>query len=225
MYRTVDSSTTITITHSGVMIPFFQMIAYVGIISMDASGWKSSYWTSTTIYTLDFTDGAISVPNTMKLSSKSSNKNYCFAGVSEYWNRMSATYTYNTTATPLTWTLSNDNSPNTSALWGIKEFILITRRCNVICETCFGTATTQCWTCIANATVTYWLSNTTCSTVCQNHFGYTDNTGICVYCDLRCSACYNTLANCSACTTSGTWTSYLDSSDPTNITCINPCFP
>jgi len=226
MYGTVDSTTTITIDYSGGVInPFFQMIAYVGIISMDASGggWGNSYWGSSTQYFLNFTDGTVSLSNSIKLSSKTNNNNYCFSGRNENWNRLTATYTYNTTGTPLNWILYNNNQPNTSALWGMKEFILITRRCNTICTACYGTSTTQCYACVMNATDTYWQSNNTCSTVCLNHFGYTDSPNVCVYCDLRCTSCYNTLTNCSSCTTSGTWTAYLDTSDPTNITCVNPC--
>lgn len=222
MYGTITSATQVTVTHSGVTLPFFQMIAYVGVISMDVG---SGNWGGSTLIHLDFSDGTISAANTMKLSSKNSNKDYCFAGPNENWNRMIATYTYNTTGTALTWKVYNDNTPNTSALWGFKEFILITRRCSPLCESCYGMQSTQCWSCVMNATVTYWQSNNTCSTVCLNRFGYTDTPNICVYCDLRCSACFNSMSNCSACTTSGTWASFLDSSDPANITCVNPCSP
>ena len=44
-----------------------------------------------------------------------------------------------------------------------------------------------------------------------------------MYCDLRCTDCFDSPTNCSACTRSGTWTSYLYSADPTNITCLKVC--
>jgi hypothetical protein len=39
------------------------------------------------------------------------------------------TYAYNTTATPLTWTIYNDET-NTSALWALKEFVVVYRGCH-----------------------------------------------------------------------------------------------
>ncbi len=72
------------------------------------------------------------------------------------------TYAYNTTATPLTWTIYNDET-NTSALWALKEFVVVYRGCHSACTSCYGPAATQCWTCLSNGTVTMWQSNNTCN--------------------------------------------------------------
>lgn len=119
MYGTVTCAQTITITHPGVINPFFQMIVYVGAISIDSVG--KGYWQWSMQYSLTLTDGTFSQTKTQKLSSKSNNNQYCYAGNAyEAWNRITDTYNYNTTNIPLTWTLNNNNAPNTSALWGMK---------------------------------------------------------------------------------------------------------
>jgi hypothetical protein len=61
----------VTVSFPGVSgtTPFFQLIVYFGIISMDAqSKWGGgSYWDSNTLYYVDMTDGSFSQSNSYKL--------------------------------------------------------------------------------------------------------------------------------------------------------------
>lgn len=76
--------------------------------------------------------------------------------------------------------------------------------CNVACLSCNDTGTVDvCFSC--DTSNNYRLSNYTCDTTCLTGFGQTDDPGLCVFCNLYCSACYRQWDNCSACTTSGNY--------------------
>lgn len=77
--------------------------------------------------------------------------------------------------------------------------------CHVSCITCYGTNSNNCLTCDNYLTV----NNGTCYSVCQPKYGLTTNPYSCIWCNLKCSVCYDKFDNCTACTTSGTWESFL----------------
>lgn len=83
MYGLVQGPTTVTVStaSTGIIVPYFQMIVYVGIISTDVGGGGGgggggNYWQSSTAYFLEFTDNM--QLNTLRLSSKTTNEEYCF---------------------------------------------------------------------------------------------------------------------------------------------------
>lgn len=226
----VTPSATITVTSNPITVGYFQMYIYAAIISLDVKCWGSdggctNYWQSSTLINTQFSDPAVTDlanPFTTAISNppaQSSNK--CFNDkFSERYNRIQKLYTYNTTGTAMTWSFSN-NEPNTTAKWGLREFIIIIRTCNVYCLTCYGAANTACYTC----TNTSFQSNTTCSNSCLTQFGLQPGSNICIYCDLHCTSCYAAFDNCSACTKSGIYASYLFANDSTIplMSCVTSC--
>lgn len=54
-----------------------------------------------------------------------------------------------------------------------------------------------------------WLSGTTCNETCLTGYGYQSTPNFCILCDLNCTICYELPVNCSACTTYGTYESFL----------------
>jgi hypothetical protein len=54
-----------------------------------------------------------------------------------------------------------------------------------------------------------WLSGTTCNETCLPGYGETSDMMTCVFCDLKCTVCYEISYNCTACKTSGTYASFL----------------
>jgi hypothetical protein len=78
MYGLVQGPVTVSVSTAptGIIVPYFQMIVYVGIISTDVGGGGGgggggNYWQSSTAYFLEFTDNM--QLNTLKLSSKTTN--------------------------------------------------------------------------------------------------------------------------------------------------------
>ena len=65
----------------------------------------------------------------------------------------------------------------------------------------------QCTECDYDAS--FKLSGTTCNESCLTGYGDTIIGEVCVYCDVKCSICYESATNCSACTTSGSNEAFL----------------
>mgnify|MGYP002362119593 CR=1 FL=1 len=64
------------------------------------------------------------------------------------------------------------------------------------------------------------LSGNTCSSTCLSGYGMTFNVTYCVFCDLRCTACFDLSNNCTSCKSSGTYASYFL---PSNFSCLATC--
>lgn len=65
-----------------------------------------------------------------------------------------------------------------------------------------------------------WQSNNTCNETCLTGFGARTTPNVCVFCDLHCTACFETATNCSACTRSGTFRAYFYT---INSSCLKTC--
>ncbi len=242
-YGYVNPSTTISVSTPGISVPYFAMKAYVGIIAIDVNCWggggngngggtcgsgPNPLIQTSTYFTITFNnpEGAtITNPiSTNPISATSNTKaDYCGSvnNFREYYFRYAQSYpVYSIQNQTLQWDIFCTETSNTSALWGIREFLIIIQSCNVACLTCYGPAATQCTSCADG----YWQSNNTCSLTCLTRFGYALNPNVCVYCDLRCTACYNEMDNCTSCTTSGVWVAYLSTTaNALYPTCVNPC--
>lgn len=109
-------------------------------------------------------------------------------------------------------------------LWGLREFIIIIRKCDVLCLTCFGASSTSCNSCVQTPTM-YWLSNTTCSLTCLSGYGQQTVPNFCIKCDVKCTSCFDDPLNCSACVKSGPNQAYVYTADPlvAYSECVNPC--
>lgn len=75
----------------------------------------------------------------------------------------------------MSWTISC-NETNTTNKWGVREFVILYRACNIACFTCYGPSASQCYTCLnldtdPAATTNYWRSNNTCNETCLTRFG------------------------------------------------------
>jgi hypothetical protein len=143
----VDRSTSIIVSSSGVTKPHYQIKIYVGIIALDLDCWKScgsgglkSYWntnTDTSFFSMDFNDPLITEAATNPIVSKaktSNRDNFCYdTKYREYWTRVSRLYSAYNDSSALTWTFTC-NVTNTTALWGIREFVLLIKACNYACS-------------------------------------------------------------------------------------------
>lgn len=139
----VTPSTTISVSSTGITRAYYQMRIYVGIIAIDVAcqgcGGSQPLWQSSSYFFVNFNDPQMTeTPATNPLSYKVMSNNrqaYCNINkYNEYWTRVSKLYnTYNTTNTTLTWDISVNETTNTSALWGIKEFVILIRTCHFAC--------------------------------------------------------------------------------------------
>lgn len=72
--------------------------------------------------------------------------------------------------------------------------------CNPICQTCYGPANTQCYTCVSAIGVAFSLPST-CS--CSSHFYFDINLGNCATCNSLCQNCTGPLeTQCIECNSS-----------------------
>jgi proprotein convertase subtilisin/kexin type 5 len=72
--------------------------------------------------------------------------------------------------------------------------------CNPLCESCTGSLSTQCFGCANYSGISYYLSTTSCLTICPTGFFANTSTNKCNHCNLYCTICTGSTANeCSAC--------------------------
>ena len=149
LYGPFVPADTVTITSNiGIIVAYYTFTLYFGFLTVDSSGsFFSSYWDSNTKFTLTFSNSTGLVQTDsydLKGSTRVEYQNFCFrSSRSEYWNRVEQAYTYNVQNEPFLFSLSNDEG-NASAIWGVKEFVIVYRICHWACTQCFGAGTTQC---------------------------------------------------------------------------------
>lgn len=157
-YGFVTPSIAITISANGIQKPHYQVRIYVGIIAVDfdckwgkgTCGTTQNYWNPMTYFSLTFSDplGTQTV-NPTYYRALSNNRNCSLCGdpkFGEYWTRISQLYTAYNDSSALSWTIAC-NETNSSAAWGIREFIILYNACNYACFSCYGPSSSQCYTC------------------------------------------------------------------------------
>ena len=92
--------------------------------------------------------------------------------------------------------------------------MILAKTCHSSCTECFGSASSQCYSCISSS----FLSGNTCSAGCLAGYGQVTGSNICILCDLRCTACSINSTYCSACQSIAPNNAFLYLS-----TCVNPC--
>lgn len=96
--------------------------------------------------------------------------------------------------------------------------IVLVRKCNKACLSCFGYLATQCYTCEASTPM--YQSGSTCNESCLT--GYGQNTSyICIKCDSLCEICYMIQSNCSKCVSSSF---YYAVNNTCNTSCLQSIY-
>jgi hypothetical protein len=105
--------------------------------------------------------------------------------------------------------------------WALKDIIISFVLCSDFCTSCYGTSSTNCYSCKNLSGTIYVLSGNSCATTCDT--GYfipsTDpTTQVCKNCDVSCLKCTLNSTNClvNQCNIGYIYFSI-------NSTCLNPC--
>lgn len=152
---------------------------------------------------------------TVSRNSRLTNSKVCGNnGDDQEYLRFDQNYIHNSSTTfDVTITTTSPNSK-----WGVKQFIVLARLCNMYCASCFGAQINRCYSCVSEPIM--MLSGTTCNETCLPGYGMTFDNTYCVFCDLKCTICFELSYNCSACKTNGTYASFLL---PYNFSCEITC--
>jgi proprotein convertase subtilisin/kexin type 5 len=91
--------------------------------------------------------------------------------------------------------------------------------CHSNCAICFGPTKNNCSLC--NGILV--LSGFTCDTTCLPNFGVSNQPFYCLACNATCSTCAHIATNCSACQTTGNFSSFLMVYNSTYSECLMNC--
>ena len=226
-YGNYTATQVVTITLAGgTSIGHYAVDLYFDLILVDVDDggkkWDTGTKFTVTMVYPNTTTRAFNLSITNK-NPTTSYKIYCGdTGKYEQYFQYFNTYTHNLTDSDITFTITSNNN-QANAIWVAKEFIYVLRLCNTACLTCnTSSASNSCFSC--DPGLGYMLNNYSCLTTCTTGYGNTSDPAVCIWCNLKCRACFEVFDNCTLCQTSGTYKSFLYYNDTLGYyTCVTTC--